>query len=117
MQAPSRDRRGDHGGSVTPQRQLMAALFALPLVRQRNPRLPAHAIVAVGFAVAAADHKFRPGDLRAESRLSRAGAGDVGDEALPGLSLTEQAGVTFLWVDDKTVALLADPDRASAGGD
>ena len=117
MQAPSRDRRGDHGGSVTPMRRPVAFLFALALVRQRNPRLLAHAIVAVGLAVAAADHELWSGDLRAESGLSRTGAGDVGDEALPGLSLTEQAGVTFLWVDDKTVALLADSDRAGAGGD
>jgi len=117
MQAPSRDRRGDHGGGVTPKLQPVAALFALALVRQRNPRLLAHAIVAVGLAVAAADHEFRSGDLRAEPRLSRAGTGDIGDEALPGLSLTEQAGVTFVRVENKTVALLADPDRAGAGGD
>ena len=117
MQAPSRDRRGDHGGSVTPMRQPVAVLFALALVRQRDPRLLAHAIVAVGFAVAAADHEFRPGDLRAESRLSRTGAGDVGDEALSGLSLTEQAGVTFLRVENKTAALLADADRPDGGGD
>jgi hypothetical protein len=62
-------------------------------VRQRNPRLLAHAIVAVGFAVAAADHEFRSGDLRAESRDSRAGTGNVGDEASSGLSLAEQAGL------------------------
>jgi len=37
MQAFSRDRRGDRGGGVTPRRQPMAALFALPPVRQRNP--------------------------------------------------------------------------------
>jgi hypothetical protein len=90
MQAPNRNRRSDRGGSVTPKRQ-MAALFTLPLVRQRNPRLLTHAIVAVGLAVAAADYELRCGDLRAESRLSRAGTGEVGDEALSGLSLTEQA--------------------------
>src|ERR1700722_3877315 len=117
MQASSRDRRGDRGCGVTPKRRLAAVLFALVLVRQRNSRLLTHAIVAVGLAVAAADHELWSGDLRAESGLSRTGAGDVGDEALPGLSLTEQAGVTFVRVDDKTVALLADPDRASAGGD
>jgi hypothetical protein len=114
MQAPSRDRRGD---GVTPMRQPVAVLFALALVRQRNPRLLAHAIVAEGSAVAAADHELRPGDLRAESRLSRAGTRDVGNEALSRLSLTEQAGVTFLRVKNKTVTRFADPDRASAGGD
>ena len=66
MQAPSRDRRGDHGGSVTPMRRPVAVLFALALVRQRNPRLLAHAIVAVGLAVAAADHELWSGDLWAE---------------------------------------------------
>jgi hypothetical protein len=90
MQAPSRNRRSDRGGSVTPKRQV-AALFTLPLVRQRNPRPLTHAIVAVGLAVAAADYGLRCGDLRAESRLSRAGTGEVDDEALSGLSLTEQA--------------------------
>jgi hypothetical protein len=117
MQARSRDRHSDHGCGVTSKRQPAAALFALPLVRQRNPRLLAHAIVAEGSAVAAADHELRPGDLRAESRLSRAGAADVGDEALSGLMLTEQAGVTFVRGENKTAALFADPDRASAGGD
>src|ERR1700719_2834744 len=116
MQAPSGDRRCDHGGGVTPKRQPAAVLFALSLVRQRNPRLLAHAIVAVGFAVAAADHELPPGNLRAESRLSCAGTGDVGDEALSGLSSTEQAGVTFLRVDDKTVTRFADPNRVAAGG-
>ena len=90
MQAPSRNRRSDRGGSVTPKRQV-AVLFTLPLVRQRNPRPLTHAIVAVGLAVAAADYGLRCGDLRADSRLSRAGTGEVDDEALSGLSLTEQA--------------------------
>ena len=116
MQAPSRNRRGDRGGGVTPKRQV-AALFALALVRQRNPRLLTHAIVTVGLAVTAADHQLPPGNLRAESRLSRAGTGNVGDEALSGLSLAEQAGVTFLRVENKTVTRFADPDRASAGED
>jgi hypothetical protein len=36
---------------------------------------------------------------------------------LSGLSLTEQARVTFLRVENKTVTRFADPDRASAGED
>jgi len=37
MQALSRDRRGDRGGGVTPRRQLMAALFALPPYATAKP--------------------------------------------------------------------------------
>ena len=65
-------------------------------MRQRNARLPARAIIEEGFAVAAADHQLRPGDLRAESRLDRADARQVEPAAGSGLELTEQAGIALL---------------------
>ena len=77
--------------------------------------LSAHAlaIIGVGLAVAAA---HRAENARAEPRYPRAGARDIGDEALAGLALAEQAVVAFLRVDDETAALLADADRTGAGG-
>jgi hypothetical protein len=57
MQAPSRNRCGNRGGSVTAKQ--LAARFAPPLVRQRNAGLLTHAIVAAGLAVAAADYELR----------------------------------------------------------
>ena len=67
MQALSRDRHGDHGGGVTPRRQLMAALFALPPVRQRNPRaneiaIPLFTVASPGaFVVIKNSQRLRSG--------------------------------------------------------
>src|SRR6266478_1471859 len=72
----------------------------------------AHAIVGIGLAVAAAD---RAVDLGAESWDAGAGAADIEDEARAGRMLTEQPGVAL--DAGKAAALLADPDRARAGGD
>ena len=78
-----------------------------------HARLQALAIVAVGLAVATAD---RADNVRTEPRHRRAGPSNVGEEALPGRSLTEQATVTVVRRDDKAVAGLADPDRIGPAG-
>ena len=86
---------------------------ALAVVILRHSRPHALTIVGIGLVVAAA---HRPENAGTEPRHPRAGAGDVGDETLSGLSLAEQAMVTEMRVDDKTLALLADADRIGAGG-
>src|ERR1019366_1966563 len=106
----------DRGGSVANSKDgPKTALFALALVRQRNSGLPAGAIIEEGLAVAAADHQFSSGDLRAEPRLDRADTRQVKPAAGSGVVFGEQAGVA--WLPDKAAAGLADPDRAGGGGD
>ena len=85
---------------------------ALPVVGLRDHGGLALTVVAIGLAVAAADGAE---DLETESGYTCAGAGDIEDEARTGRMLAEQAVVALS--AGKATALLADTDRAGAGGD